>query len=310
MNDIYPYTQRKLFGLERYFLEFVRLFKENNFPTKILLSGEKGIGKSTLAYHFINFVLSLDEKCKYDIKNFAINAESSAYKTIINKSNLNFIKIDILPDKKFIDINQIRNLINSLNKSSLNEKPRFVLIDNIEQLNKSSINALLKILEEPNKNINFILINNNKKILKTLLSRCINFKIHLSHKECLDISNQILNTELDNLVHPDLINYYFTPGNIYKLVKFSEINNYKLSDYDLKDFLIIMIKDNQFKKDSFIRYIIFDFVEFYLRKLNNSFSSRINNKYNYFLKKISDTKTFNLDEESLFTEIKENVLNG
>ena len=68
MNDIYPYTQRKLFGLERYFLEFVRLFKENNFPTKILLSGQKGLGKSTLAYHFINYLLSANEQNKYDIK--------------------------------------------------------------------------------------------------------------------------------------------------------------------------------------------------------------------------------------------------
>ena len=38
-----------------------------------------------------------------------------------------------------------------------------MLIDNIETLNINSINALLKILEEPNENINFILISNNKK---------------------------------------------------------------------------------------------------------------------------------------------------
>ena len=44
--------------------------------------------------------------------------------------------------KKKIDIDQIRNLINNLNKSSLNSKPRFVLIDNIEYLNLNSINAL------------------------------------------------------------------------------------------------------------------------------------------------------------------------
>ena len=81
--------------------------------------------------------------------------------------------------KKNIDINQIRDLIVKLNKSSFNNKPRFVLIDNIEYLNINSINALLKILEEPNDNIIFILINNNKKVLPTLLSRCINFKISL-----------------------------------------------------------------------------------------------------------------------------------
>ena len=59
----------------------------------------------------------------------------------------------LIHDKKFIDINQIRSLNINLNKSSFNNKPRFVLIDNIEFLNKNSINALLKILEEPNENV-------------------------------------------------------------------------------------------------------------------------------------------------------------
>ena len=49
--------------------------------------------------------------------------------------------------KKSIDINQIRELINNLNKSSFNSKERFVLIDNIEYLNVNSINALLKLLK-------------------------------------------------------------------------------------------------------------------------------------------------------------------
>ena len=97
----------------------------------MLLSGEKGIGKSTLAYHIVNYVLSDDEDFSYDIKNFTINPENKSFKLIINKSNPNFISIDINDEKKSIDINQIRNLILALNKSSFNNKPRFVLIDNI-----------------------------------------------------------------------------------------------------------------------------------------------------------------------------------
>ena len=51
--------------------------------------------------------------------------------------------------EKNIDISQIRNLILNLSKSLFNNKPRFVLIDNIELLNNNSTNSLLKILEEP-----------------------------------------------------------------------------------------------------------------------------------------------------------------
>ena len=50
----------------------------------------------------------------------------------------------------------------------------------------------LKILEEPSLNLHFILINNNKKVLKTLLSRCINYKISLSNKDNLEIANKLL----------------------------------------------------------------------------------------------------------------------
>jgi DNA polymerase-3 subunit delta' len=224
MSYLEPINQTKLYGLEKYFAELVRFYKNRNYPNKILFSGQKGIGKATLAFHFINYALTMNDEKKYDTKSYQINSESPEFKTINNKSNTNLITIDVNEDKKSIDINQIRELIINLNKSSFNKKPRFVLIDNIELLNINSINALLKILEEPNENINFILIHNNRKILSTLLSRCINFKISLSNNDYLKISNQLLNNDLNNLVSNELINYYFTPGEIYRLVQFTSEN--------------------------------------------------------------------------------------
>ena len=310
MNNLEPIKQTKLYGLGAYLNELIRLYKKDIYPNKILLSGQKGIGKSTLAFHFINYVLTLNENFKYDTQNFNINIESSEFKTIQNKSNTNLISIDVYDEKKTIDINQIRQLIINLNKSSFNQKPRFVLIDNIELLNINSINALLKVLEEPNENINFILIHNNKKIPSTLLSRCINFKISLKNNDYLKISNQLLNDDLENLISKDLINYYFTPGEIYHLVQFSIKNKYDLSNIDLKSFLKILIKEGHFKKNNFINLIMYNLIELYFRKLNSSFSNLINEKYSYFVKRISDTKTYNLDRESLFTEFNEEILNG
>jgi DNA polymerase-3 subunit delta' len=308
MSYLEPINQTKLYGLERYFTELVRFYKNGNYPNKILFSGQKSIGKATLAFHFINYVLTMNDEKKYDTKSYQINSESPEFKTINNKSNTNLITIDVNEDKKSIDINQIRELIINLNKSSFNKKPRFVLIDNIELLNINSINALLKILEEPNENINFILINNNRKILSTLLSRCINFKISLSNNDYLKISNQLLNNDLNNLVSNELINYYFTPGEIYRLVQFSSENSYDLSNIDLKNFLKILINDTQYKKNNFINNMMYSLMEFYFRKLNKSFSKLLNEKYSYFIKRISDTKTYNLDKESLFIEFNEEIL--
>ncbi len=310
MNYINPINRTNLLGLDRFITELVYMYDNGCLPNQILLSGLKGSGKSTLAYHLINYVLSKNEEFSYDVNNFLINTENKSFQTIVNKSNPNITIIDKNVEKKIIDINQIRELINNLNKSSFNDKPRFVLIDNIEFLNVSSINALLKVLEEPNFNIYFILINNNKKILHTLTSRCINFKISLNNKENLKIANSLLDGNLYQFINNDLINYYFTPGNIYNLAKFGEKNNYNLFDLDLKDLIKILIKENYYKKDTFIRYIIFDLIEFYFRKINFSLSSKVYEKYSYFLKRISCTKKYYLDEESLFDEFEEEILNG
>ncbi len=310
MNNLEPINQTKLYGLDNYLHELIKLYKNNTYPNKILISGQKGIGKSTMAYHFINYILTLNEDNNYDLQNLTINTESSQFKTILNNSNTNLISIDVSSDKKMIDISQIRQLITQLNKSSFNKKPRFVLIDNIELLNINSINALLKILEEPNDNVYFILIHNNKKILSTLLSRCINFKINLTNKDCLEISNKLLNDNLENLVSNDLINYYFTPGEIYNLIQFSLQNNYDLSKIDLKSLLKTLIEDGHYKKNIFISNYMYNLIELYFRKSDLSFSDLVYKKYSYFVKKISDTKTYNLDKETLFMEFNEEILDG
>jgi len=308
--NLNPANQMFLFGHHSEFINFIKLYVNKKLPNKILLSGEKGIGKSTLAYHIINFILSKDEDFSYDDKNFKINPDNKSFKLISNKSNPNFISIDVESDKKTIDINQIRNLILALNKSSFNSKPRFVLIDNIEQLNINSVNALLKILEEPNDNIYFILINNNKKIVPTLKSRCLNYNIHLTSKESFDITNKILGENFIDFVDDQIINSYCTPGELLNLLNFSIKNDVDLKKVNLKDLIRKIIMEKKFKKDQYIKYLLYSLIEIYFRKNVSVKDTKLLKLYNYFLKKINNTKTFNLDEETLFIEFEDRVLNG
>ena len=207
-------TQQNLYEHHVIFNHLSKLYLNKKLPNKILLSGEKGIGKATLGYHLINFVLSEDEEHSYDFKNNKINLENKSFKLIQNKSNPNFNLIDVAEDKKNIDINQIRELIVNLNKSSFNNKKRFVLIDNIELLNLNSINALLKVLEEPNENINFILINNNKRVLPTLKSRCLNFKIFLTNDQSIEIINKYRMRGFGTILNKNEIEEVKTPFTI------------------------------------------------------------------------------------------------
>ena len=76
--NLNPSTQINLFEHKEIFNQLSKLYKYNNLPNKILLSGEKGIGKSTLAYHLINFVLSENEEYTYDYENKKINPENKS----------------------------------------------------------------------------------------------------------------------------------------------------------------------------------------------------------------------------------------
>ena len=303
--NLNPNLQTNLYGLQKHLMEMINLYDKDKLPNKILLSGKKGIGKFTLANHLINYILSLDEEFSYDLKNFKIDENNRSFRLTLNQSHPNLNKLDVLGEKRSIEISQIRNLISVLNKSALNSKPRFILIDNIEYLNTNSINALLKILEEPSSNTFFILIHNNKKVLTTLLSRCLNFKISLTNSEIIEISNKLLNTNLNNIVNKDLLNYYFSPGEICNLVKYSEENNIDLSKIDLKKYTSLLVNEVLKKKNSLDKDILYSYIEFFLIKkvyLKNA------NTYNYFINRIMNTKKFNLDEESLFLEFKLKLL--
>ncbi len=311
--NLKPSENKKLYGMDSFFNEITSLYDKKKIPSKILLSGKKGLGKSTLAYHIINYVLSGNEELKYDLVKFSINNENRSFKLLQNNSHPNIYLIDLLKDKKNIDVNQIREMIAYTNKSSFSDMPRFVLIDNIEYLNKNSINALLKIIEDPNENIFFILINNSEKyILPTLKSRCLTFKINLTFDQSILVSNQILNNNIFNMINIDLISYYNTPGEIIKLVNFSKNKNLDLKNYTLVNILNFLIDNGHYKKDKDNKELLINFIElFFLKKyyLNEAKKSLLS-FYQDFIIKINNTEKFNLDEESLFLEFKSKLLNG
>ena len=308
--NLYPSIQTNLFEHKEIFNHLTKLYKNDNLPNKIILSGEKGIGKSTLAYHLTNFILSENEEYPYEFENNKINSENKSFKLIQNRSNPNFYLIDVAEDKKNIDIKQIRDLILNLNKSSFNKKKRIVLIDNIELLNLNSINALLKILEEPNEDINFILINNNKKVLPTLKSRCLIFKIFLTKNQSIKIFNKLMNNDMNNIVNNELFDNYITPGKLFRIIKLSEDYNLDLINFDLSKILKTLIRDKIYKKDKSISEIIYSYIEVYFRKNISIKNISLLKSYHYFLKKINSTKVYNLDEETLFMEFEDRILNG
>jgi len=311
--DLKPYNQKILLGYDNLFLNIVNLWKNKKLPNKILFSGSKGIGKATFAYHLMNYIFTNKEQFPYDINNYKINNSNKSFNLVKNNSHPNFHLIDLLDNKKVIEIAQIRKMISYANKSAFNNKEKIILIDNAENLNLNSSNALLKIIEEPNDNVLFILIfDNNKKILETVKSRCLKFNFILSSNECMDIATKITQKNINDFVNIDLINHYNTVGDFINLINFSLTSNLDISSVDLKNFLLNIIENKHYQKNIYVKNNVYKFVEFYFLKLINLNKShkQISLLYENFFKKTFYLKKFNLDEETFFIEFKNKVLNG
>lgn len=305
--NLNPFNQTKLYGLDIFFEELKSLADNERLPTKILFTGYKGCGKCTLALHLINYILSKNEEFKYNILNNQIDENNKSYKLILNSSSPNFYYINLKKDKKSIDVNQIRELINFCNKSSFNNLPRFILIDNSEFLNPNSSNALLKILEEPNEGIFFILINNSKNILPTIKSRCLNYRINLSNDQTLNIVNNLINDDIFKFIDKDLLNYYFSAGDILNIYNFSIEYKLDFSEMNISNLIQIIIKDKIYKKDTQLKDLIWNFIEIFFSKKGYS----LNNYKNYLdhINLVENTKKFNLDIDSVFVKLQTNYTN-
>ena len=68
--------------------------------------------------------------------------------------------------------------------------------------------------------------------------------------------------------------------------------------------------DKKYKKDQFNKYLLYSLIEIYFRTNVSIKNVKLLKIQNYFLKKINNTKIFNLDDESLLIEFEDRVLNG
>ena len=93
-----PIDQQILYGFNEIFKELTQIYKENNLPNKILISGKKGIGKSTFSYHFINYILSINEENCYDLSNNKIHPMNRSF-VLLTQWFSTFLLISILSSR-------------------------------------------------------------------------------------------------------------------------------------------------------------------------------------------------------------------
>ena len=303
--------QLNLFSMDKYINDLIHLYENKKLPNKILLNGQRGIVKSVLAFHLINYIFSKNEDFSYDKEKLKINISNRSFNLLKKNSHPNFYFCSIDEDKKSISVKEIRDIISFCNKSSFNDCEKIVLIDNIEYLNRNASNALLKILEEPNEKVIFILIKDSAKfLLKTINSRCINFNINLNHTQKELILKNILENDFYVNLNEDFKNFYFSPGDFVNLYYLFVNNNIEFH-FTIEQLLDYIIKNKSYKKDLFVKNNMNLFFELYFSKKFFMYKNNISafNNYKVFIKEVNEIYKYNLDLESVLIRFEKTSIN-
>ena len=302
-----PQNSTVLFELEKNLNFLINLYNRKRLPKILMLSGDKGVGKFTLINHFLNYVFDN----QYNQQKKTINKDSIIYKEYLNNIFPNIIYLQG-SNYKNIKIDDIRSLKSQLIKSTLLKKDRFIVLDDVELFNVNSLNALLKVIEEPGFNDFFILINNKtKSLLETIHSRSIEIKILLSNKERLRIINLLI--KKNNLkVFIDFENYYLTPGNFLSFNNICEENKIDINEYFLTNLETLLNSYKKKKSMNIINFILF-LTDIYFKKIQktNYYNiDKIADDRSYIISNINKLVTFNLNHNSLINAINERLSNG
>ena len=153
-------------GNEKVIDRLSKLMESGRFPHALIIEGEEGIGKKTLAKDIACALVCRGNdkpcgecsQCKKAIA--AIHPDISEY---IPARTANSFHVDT-----------VRNIINDAYVQPNEADYKIYILANAHCMNQNAQNALLKILEEPPKYVVFILTTNSKSaLLSTVLSRSV-----------------------------------------------------------------------------------------------------------------------------------------
>ena len=165
-----PQTFDDLIGQEVMSETITNSIKANKVPNAYLLTGIRGIGKTTTARivaKALNCLNGVENICK---KNFCENCGA-----ITNSNHIDVLEMDAA-SKTGVD--DVRDLIEFSRYGPSSSKYKIFIIDEVHMLSKQAFNALLKTLEEPPEYLKFIFATTEiKKIPITVVSRCQRFDL-------------------------------------------------------------------------------------------------------------------------------------
>ncbi|MDR1857682.1 MAG: DNA polymerase III subunit gamma/tau [Desulfovibrio sp.] len=165
-----PQTFAQVAGQQTVTTIMSRAAAEANPAPAYLLSGTRGVGKTTIARIFAKALNCEKAPCAEPCN------VCSQCRGIANGSHMDVTEIDGASNNSVDDARALRETIAYV---PMEGKFKVIIIDEAHQLTKQAFNALLKTLEEPPARVVFVFATTEaQKFPVTILSRCQHFVLH------------------------------------------------------------------------------------------------------------------------------------
>jgi DNA polymerase III subunit delta' len=178
----HPREQTAFFGHAAAERELLEAYRANRMAQAWILGGPEGIGKATLAWRLARFLLAHPDPSSSEVQSAQslwTAPESSAARHIATLALADIFLLRRSWNDKTkrhyteIRIDDVREIIQALHRGSKTGGWRVAIVDCADDLNRSSANALLKLIEEPPERALFLLVAPQPgRILPTIRSRC------------------------------------------------------------------------------------------------------------------------------------------
>ena len=199
-----PQNFEDLMGQEIMVQTLKNAFKTNRIAHAYILTGVRGIGKTTTARllaRSLNYETEAINEPNIDMSELGKHCLE-----IMESRHIDVIEMDAASRT---GISDIREIIDSVNYSPSSARYKIYIIDEVHMLSKAAFNGLLKTLEEPPPHVKFIFATTEvQKIPLTILSRCQRFDLkRFDHDMIKLLINKVCEKEMVSIEDPiiDLI---------------------------------------------------------------------------------------------------------
>ena len=191
-----PVSFATLIGQDAMVQTLSNAFRQNRIHHAFILTGVRGVGKTTTARILARAFNYEDETGRHPTLD--LEKEGTHCRAIIEGRHVDVVEMDAASNT---GINDIREIIDSVKYGPVSAPYKVYIIDEVHMLSTAAFNGLLKTLEEPPPYVKFIFATTEiRKVPVTILSRCQRFDLRR-------VTPEVMTAHLQDLLARENIEY-------------------------------------------------------------------------------------------------------